>query len=199
MTRARKVENAKHYHLIVDNDTLSQFVKITRTDDTGPSDIMRCLIQNYTDVTKSGKIIEGSVTDKLLNVIEHIETISDKDGFLLSELDLPEADKALKSLMKFHDYYYAGKLKSVKKVHVSENEYLTIRKPSRGTCTISTTANNCKIRYHGLKTKVKMSDEYNEANLIHKQCVVADLLRTLNRIAEHYSNDLYDRLMLAGA
>lgn len=192
MTRARKVNNAAGYKFILEENTLLEFKNISRTKDTNPADILRCLVQNYTDERSPNKYTQ---TSKLKEIISCIEKVISDGKFILTSFDIPEANYALGSLSEFHDYYIPEKIKNGSNVYIGKNEFLTIRNAIDNTCVISTSAHNCIIHYDGENTKIEMSPEYIASDdIIHKQCVVKDLITTLERIDINYSFDLSKRL-----
>lgn len=196
MSRARVIENAKRYVVIVKEENLLDFKRACYANDVTPSAIVRCLMEDYAermDDERGGRRLR---IDIVYGIIDQMDLLSDKKNkFKLNDLVCNEAMKFISEVRRFTAAYLNGVSIKNHTIKLPNREFITVTRGADGVYTMKSSAHDCIITVKGFFFYVQMPKTFSDCgNSYAKYYMVNNLLVTLTELTLEYRNQTIEML-----
>lgn len=191
MSRARKLNNPKHYSLVIEEETLFTFKRMVNRGSLTTSDVIRVMIDNYIDENTSDDKSTRTDSDIMRGIKDQIDILINSHSFKLNDLVSVDSRKAVKELRSFQVAYIHGDAPRKYHIPIGYGEYLHVKYSSDSVAVITSTVHDIVIRQKGFFLYIDMPNIYTDTtDELFKFCMVNDLMQTLRQIANCYKDNM---------
>lgn len=197
MPNVRKVKNPVAYSFIINEERLMEFKRLSRTDSTTPSDVMRTLIDMCVENKKSTKDSSPNEQTLTLSMIYQINYLIEDNVFLLAAVNSDLTDSVVSAIENCNGLYEANIGKAIKlEIDAKTGEFLTVTIKEGDSLEITSNVNNFTIHHALGVTLVTVPESYvANDNETLQQAAMRNFITTLKAIALNYESALKAKLL----
>lgn len=195
MARARLIDNAKRYVVLIEEDTLIKFKQISYANDTKPPAVIRSLMEDYIESNSCDSTIERTRLEIVYGVMDQIKLLSDENNrFKLNDLVCAEAMDFVKEVRAVHAAYLDAINLPKSIIALNRREHITVTFTD-GVYTMKSTAHDFVITVKGFFIYVQLPRTYVHCqNKYARYTIINSLLTTFAEMTIDYRCQIIDIL-----
>lgn len=195
MARARLINNAKRYVIVLEEETLIGFKQVSYENNIKPQAAIRTLMEDFVESHRSDSSTERTRVEVVYGVMDQVQLLSDKNGrFKLNDLVCAEAMGFIKEVRALHAAYLNAVSIPKCRIALNRREHVSITFTD-GVYTMKSTAHDFVITIKGFFIYVQLPRTYIRCkNKYAKYTMINNLLTTLTEMTTDYRGQVIDIL-----
>ena len=195
MARARLINNAKRYVIVLEEETLIGFKQASYENDVKPQAAIRSLMEDFVESHRSDSSTERTRVEVVYGVMDQVQLLSDKNGrFKLNDLVCTEAMDFVKEVRALHAAYLNAVNIPKCRIALNRREHVSVTFAD-GVYTMKSTAHDFVITTKGFFIYVQLPRTYIRCqNKYARYTMVNNLLTTFTEMTIDYRGQVIDIL-----
>ena len=195
MARARLINNAKRYVIVLEEETLIGFKQSSYENNIKPQAAIRSLMEEFVESHRSDSSTERTRVEVVYGVMDQVQLLSDKNGrFKLNDLVCTETMDFVKEVRALHAAYLNAVNIPKCRIALNRREHVSVTFAD-GIYTMKSTAHDFVITIKGFFIYVQLPRTYIRCqNKYARYTMVNNLLTTFTEMTIDYRGQVIDIL-----